>query len=188
VLGRKSLRWSNIFIYSRSRMACVHTYQNKPADELSSAVSDFALVMQSWLGFRHHFMSGFWRSGLLRPFHFPWCLVSMSVRSNHEKFDLFVTNTGQHSLTLGTSGLKKHNPGIDCTSRAIFPSFCLNVPGGFLKWLPDKLHDEVVIRPFFTTSGWRHTNTFSLPIRAHKYRVHAKRWSSRRTHKFTWHG
>jgi hypothetical protein len=46
-------------------------------------------------------------------------LVSMSVRSHHEKIDLFVTNIGQHSLILGTSWLKKHNPGIDWTNRTI---------------------------------------------------------------------
>jgi hypothetical protein len=45
--------------------------------------------------------------------------VSMCVGSHHEKINLYVTNIGQHSIILGTSWLKKHNPRIDWSERKV---------------------------------------------------------------------
>jgi hypothetical protein len=54
--------------------------------------------------------------------------VSMSVHKHRERINFFVTHIGQHSIILGTSWLKKHNPRIDWSKRDIdFSSdFCRN--------------------------------------------------------------
>jgi hypothetical protein len=39
--------------------------------------------------------------------------VSMNVRTHHERINFLVTNIGEHSLILGTTWLKKHNPLIN---------------------------------------------------------------------------
>jgi hypothetical protein len=52
----------------------------------------------------------------------------MSVHKHRERINFFVTHIGQHSIILGTSWLKKHNPRIDWSKRDIdFSSdFCRN--------------------------------------------------------------
>jgi hypothetical protein len=47
------------------------------------------------------------------------CSVSVRVENHHEKIDFYVTNIGQHSIILGTSWLKKHNPRINWSNRQV---------------------------------------------------------------------
>jgi hypothetical protein len=53
-------------------------------------------------------------------------LVDMNVRTHHERIHLFVTDIGEHSVILGTTWLKQHNPLINWSNRTIDfnSSFC----------------------------------------------------------------
>lgn len=82
--------------------------------------------------------------------------VSMSVRMHHESINFLVTNIGSHSLILGTTWLKKHNPLINWTERTIhfnsgfcgktcLQTSCKRVPPQPGTWKPSRLPKDTQI-------------------------------------------